>query len=151
MGFLAIVALLEKMAKKLGIEFKWMKKKQEDRDLLLNTVQRMNTLEEQRNVDVEQSILHDKAIKADLLQVSTIVDSIDQKLDEMKRENDATKMEELKGVLLSYYRKYKNNGEWSKLENDAFWGLFARYEAHGGNGHMHDVVEPIMRELKVID
>lgn len=42
-------------------------------------------------------------------------------------------------------------GEWSELEKEAFWELFEDYEARGGNGFIHSIVEPVMRELKVVD
>ena len=34
---------------------------------------------------------------------------------------------------------------------EVFWDLFDDYEARGGDGFIHSKVEPVMRELKVID
>ena len=69
----------------------------------------------------------------------------------MQKKDNATKLKELKDSLIRYYNKYKNIGEWSKLEKDAFWDLFDDYEKRGGDGYIHSIVEPVMRELKEVD
>ena len=37
------------------------------------------------------------------------------------------------------------------MESSAFWGLFSEYEKAGGNGFMHENVQPAMKVLRVID
>ena len=61
-----------------------------------------------------------------------------------------TEMAKLKDSIVTYYKKYKELGEWTELESEAFWDLFHRYEAHGGNGYVHSFIEPVMRELQEI-
>lgn len=61
------------------------------------------------------------------------------------------RIKELKDTLINYYNKYRVVGEWSELEKEAFWELFEDYESRGGNGFIHSIVEPVMRELKVVD
>lgn len=136
---------------KLGIEFKWMKAQQESHNLLNLTTQRLTRLEEQHHADMEHSNYNDDAIRKDLMQVTTAVANLDQKLDKMEAKNDASEMAKLKETLLTYYRLYREETQWSELDADMFWDLFASYEAHGGNGYLHTVVEPAMRELEVID
>ena len=65
-GIKAILSLLEWIANKFGIEFSWIRKKNEDHELLVSTAQALNALQEKHNTDIEQSIKHDKAIKEDL-------------------------------------------------------------------------------------
>ncbi len=136
-GIFALFSIAEKLANKLGIEFKGIRRKNEDHELLLNTVTRLENIEKQHKIDA--------------LRLSNEISNVANTLEEMRLKNDATEMAKLKDKLLAYYKKYRDIGKWSKLEHDAFWDLFSRYEAHGGNGHMHDVVEPIMRELGLVD
>ena len=69
----------------------------------------------------------------------------------MQAKENETKRKELKGSLVTYYNKYKDIGEWSKIEKEAFWDLFDDYEKRGGDGYIHTIVEPSMRELREID
>lgn len=55
-------------------------------------------------------------------------------------------MAKLKDTIIAYYKKYKDIGEWTKLEKDVFGDLFKSYEAHGGSGFIHSVAEPVMQE-----
>lgn len=129
----------------------WIKKKNEDHELLIKTTQTLNALQQKHEEDVNQSIRHDKIIKEDLSLVSAKMDALSVQISDMQHKMDETEMAKLKDSIVNYYRKYKDIGEWSKLESDAFWDLFCRYEAHGGNGFIHSVVEPVMREINIID
>ena len=60
-------------------------------------------------------------------------------------------MKKLKEKLVVYYNKYKNSDGWDSMDKEVFWDLFDDYEARGGDGFIHSKVEPVMRELKVID
>lgn len=121
------------LCQKIGIEFKFVRKKREQRELLLNTVKQ------------------NKAITEDLLKLSTTISLISQKLDAMQEESDKTEMAKLKDTLINYYTKYTKINNWTTLEKEAFWDLFERYEARGGNGFIHTIVEPEMRLLKEIE
>ena len=134
---------------RLGVQFKWVQKRNADHDLITSTAARCAQLEKQHQSDFAQSILHDKAIKDDLAKVSETVQHISEQLDDMKSRNDASEMAKLKDTIISYYKRYKELGEWTDLEADVFWDLFHSYEDHGGNGYIHSVVEPVMRELRI--
>ena len=86
-----------------------------------------------------------------LLKLTNTVNGVAKNLECMQRKENETKLKELKDSLIRYYNKYKNVGEWSKLEKDAFWDLFEDYEKRGGDGYIHSIVEPVMRELREID
>lgn len=90
-------------------------------------------------------------LKADLLSLTDMVNGIANTLAEMQKKENETKLKELKDSLIRYYNKYKLLGEWSKLEKDAFWDLFEDYEKRGGDGYIHTIVEPLMREMREID
>lgn len=150
-GILALISLLEKTADHLGIELKWLRKKREDHALLIATVRRLDALQDKHDGSVAASIRNDALIREDLSAVSQKMDSISSQLAEMQKKADETEMAKLKDTLVASYRKYKNAGEWSRLEHDAFWDLFHSYEAHGGNGYVHGVIEPAMQELIITD
>ena len=106
---------------------------------------------------IKPTIIHEvKSIfcNSDITSLSTLtntVNSIATNLEDMERKNNETKVKELKDTLINYYNKYRVVGEWSNLEKEAFWELFEDYESRGGNGFIHSIVEPVMRELKVVD
>ena len=54
-------------------------------------------------------------------------------------------------MIVDFYNKYKNSDGWDSMDKEVFWDLFDDYEARGGDGFIHSKVEPVMRELKVID
>jgi len=65
-GVKAIVSLLEWVINKLGLETKWMRRKREEHELLLQTSQNLADLRNQHNHDVEESNIHDENIKEEL-------------------------------------------------------------------------------------
>lgn len=92
-----------------------------------------------------------KSKDKDLLLVSEKIDFLCSQIEDMQQKMDETEMAKLKNSIVAYYKKYKASGEWSRLESEAFWELFQRYEAHGGNGYVHSIIEPAMRELDIHD
>ncbi|WP_313069764.1 hypothetical protein [Lacrimispora sp.] len=83
-GFKGILALLEWIADKTGLEFKWLRKKREDHELLMKTSSELVELRNQRNIDVEESIKHDVGIRSDLAELKTMF--IDREIDTMRWE-----------------------------------------------------------------
>ena len=147
-GIKAIVSLFEWFIEKLGLETKGMRKRKEEHNLLIQTSQGLIQLQEKHEEAVTQSIRHDEIIKADISSLTDKVNEIVDTLSVMQKKDNETKLKELKGSLIRYYHKYKDIGEWSKLEKDAFWDLFDDYEKRGGDGYIHTIVEPAMRELR---
>ena len=150
-GFTAACVVINKFANLIGKPIKWFNRNNKDHDLLIKTSEALNTLMEKEEEDVRQSIRHDEKIREDLRILSGTVNGIAANLEDMQRKNNETKVKELKNTLINYYNKYRVIGEWSKLEKDAFWSLFEDYEARGGDGFIHTIVEPVMRNLKEVD
>lgn len=150
-GIQAMTTLLEWVMDKLGIETKWMRRQREERDLLKQTADHFIALQQQQITDRQISTQHDKMIENDLEKLSDTVDRIVITLEEMQKKDNDSKLKRLKDSLVRYYNKYKDIGEWSKLEKDAFWDLFDDYEQRGGDGFVHSIIEPVMRELREID
>lgn len=150
-GIKAIVSIFDWLTDKLGIETKWKRQQREEHSLLIQTSQDLIKLQENHEESVKQSISHDEIIKKDITNLTKAVNEIADTLKDMQTKENETKLKELKGSLIRYYHKYKDIGEWSKLEKDAFWDLFDDYEGRGGDGYIHSIVEPVMRDLKDID
>lgn len=132
----AVIAMYEiigKFSKIIGKPVKWVKEKEKDHELLRQTADSLLSLEEKH------------------VSLTEMVNGITNTLAEMQKKENDTKLKELKDSLIRYYNKYKQSGEWSKLEKDAFWDLFEDYEKRGGDGYIHTIVEPVMREMKEID
>ena len=150
-GIKAIVSLFEWFIEKLGLETKGIKCKREERELLKQTSANLTALQKQQIEDRQVSNQHDKIIKQDLSKLSDTVNGIVITLEKMQHKNNESELRRLKDSLVRYYNKYKEIGKWSKLEKDAFWDLFDDYEQRGGDGFIHSIVEPVMRELTEID
>ena len=103
-GFKGIVTLLEWITDKTGIEFKWLRKKREDHELLIKTANELVDLKNQRNIDVEESIKHDEAIRNDLAELKDMF--ISREIDTMRLEiiNFAIKISEGKPCNQDGYR-----------------------------------------------
>lgn len=135
----------------LGLETKKMRQKREDHELLIATAKNLELLQNKQNEDVRQSIVHDKIIKDDLKNVTDKVNEIAESLSNMQKANNVTEMKKLKEKLVAYYNKYKNSDGWTLMDKEVFWDLFEEYEKFGGNSFVHSTIEPVMRELKIID
>lgn len=150
-GIITTIEIIGKFSIIIGKPVKWVKSRQEDHNLLIETTKRLSELSERHNESVNQSIRHDQMIKDDIAKLSDAVNGIAETLSNMQEKDNITELKKLKDSLVRYYNKYKDVGEWSKLEKDAFWDLFDDYEKRGGDGYVHSIIEPIMRELKEID
>lgn len=128
-----------------------MKQKQADHELTLQNSKAIQELAKKHEEDTKQSIRHDEIIRDDLKKLTDTVNGIVDTLEAMQQKENETKLKELKDSLITYYNKYRVIGEWSKLEKEAFWDLFDDYEKRGGDGYMHSIVEPVMREIREID
>lgn len=148
-GIKTIVSICEWFVSKLGLETKWMRKKREEHEQIVLNTNAIKELSEKHEESVKQSIRHDEIIKKDILSLTDTVNDISDKLTIMQNKIDHTEMAKLKDQILSYYKKYKDIGEWDKFEKDVFWGLYDSYISHGGNSFVKQDIEPIMRDLNI--
>ena len=151
----AIVAMYELIGKVSIIINKpvsWVRKKNEDHELLMQTISNLSNLTEKQKSDVEQSIRHDKLIKEDLSKVVNTLNIINDKLDAMEKKTDDSERAKLKDRIAQAYRKHHESGEWTRMDKEAYEGLIRDYEAHGGkNSFVHDICEPESFTWKIID
>lgn len=85
-GVKAIVSLFEWVINKLGLETKWMRRKREEHELLVQTSQNLSDLQNQHNHDVEESNTHDENIKEELcIFMKEIKSSVEKTQSEIKQ------------------------------------------------------------------
>lgn len=113
-GMRSVVSALEWFFDKCGIEFKWMRKKREDHDLLIATAENLKVLQEKQEEDVKHSVRHDNMIREDLEKLTAMF--IDKSVDDIRWEiiNFSTKISEGKPCnkdsykhCLHMYEKYE--------------------------------------------
>ncbi len=159
-GVIASVTLIGRFSEIIGKPVKWIKKKNLDHELLLQTIQGLNILKDQHTESVKESIRHDEMIKDTVMKLSKTVDTLSKNLNEMRKEQDNDKLAEYKdriGQSYRYYNERKLSDEnqtpyWNHMEKEALEDLIKQYEAHGGkNSFVHSVVEAEIEKWKVID
>ena len=123
-GIKAIVSLFEWIFDKLGLETKWMRKKREERELLIQTSQGLNKLQEKHEEDIERSDRRDEKISNDIEKLTQMF--IDKEIDDMRWEinNFAIRVSEGKPCnkdsfkhCIHIYEKYEKILEDNNLEN----------------------------------
>lgn len=149
--FIAVIEIIGRFSQIIGKPVRWLKKKNEDHELLLNTISALNNLKEKHDSDIIESNAHDHTIKNDLYTITDKVNLISEQLDQMQKKIDKTENAKLKDTLVNYYNRYKAASGWTQFESDAFWGLYDQYISHGGNSFVENVIKPVMEELNIIN
>lgn len=123
-GMKAIISIFEWIINKLGLETKWMRKKREDHELLIRTVQNLDALQECHLKDMKESDKHDEEMRSDIKKLTAMF--IDKEINDMRWEinNFATKVLEGKPCnkdtykhCIHTYEKYEKLLEENGLEN----------------------------------
>jgi len=123
-GIKAIVSIFEWFISKLGLETKWMRKKREDHELLIQTAQNLTELQQKHIEDVLRSDQRDKEICDDIKKLTDMF--IDKEIDDMRWEinNFATKVLEGKPCnkdsfkhCIHIYEKYEKILKEKGLDN----------------------------------
>lgn len=123
-GIKVIISLFEWFVDKLGLETKWMRKKREEHDLLIQTSKGLSALQEEHKKDVERSDQRDEEISADIKRLTQMF--VDKEIDDMRWEinNFATNVSEGKPCnkdsfkhCIHVYEKYEKILEENGLEN----------------------------------
>lgn len=123
-GVKAIASLFEWMIDRLGLETKWMRKRREEQELLIQTSQKLSALQEKQRHDMEKSDRRDEEISYDIKKLTQMF--VDKEIDDMRWEinNFATKVSEGKPCnkdsfqhCIHIYEKYEKILEENGLEN----------------------------------
>lgn len=121
---IAIYEIIGKFSTIIGKPVKWIRKKDNDHELLLQTVERVETLQKEQNESVKQSIRHDEMIRNDLKKLTDIF--VDKQINDYRWEiinfsnkvanNERCNKDSYKHCL-STYEKYEKLLEENNMEN----------------------------------
>lgn len=151
-GLKVIIELIKWFINQFGIEFKSVRKKNEEHDLLYKTMGRMDELEDIQKKTSENFKKYDDILRSDIEKIRESIDNLTNKIVDMEQKSDATERASLKDRIATLYRKYSTDKCWSDMERESFNGLIRDYEAHGGkNSFVHDICEPESFTWKVTD
>lgn len=123
-GIKSIASILEWVIDKLGLETKWMRKRREEHDLLIQTSQNLIALQKQHKNDVEHSDIRDEEIANDIKNLTRMF--VDKEIDDIRWEinNFATIVSEGKPCnkdsfkhCIHIYEKYEKILKENGLEN----------------------------------
>lgn len=123
-AFVAANEIIGKFSVMIGKPVKWMKKRSEDHDLLIQTAQSLSELQRKHEEDMRQSDKHDAELKEDIRKLTDMF--IDKEINDMRWEinNFATKVSEDKPCNKDSYQhcihtweKYEKLLEENGLEN----------------------------------
>lgn len=123
-GIKAVVTLFEWVIDKLGLETKWMRRKREEHELLLQTAQNLAILQEQHRNDIHISDKQDEEMKNDIKKLTDMF--IEKEINDMRWEinNFATIVSEGRPCnkdsfkhCIHTYEKYEKLLEEQGLEN----------------------------------
>lgn len=128
---------------------------QEKLDLIGNVDDIEKELNAFKQLHASDMVERDRKLHESFSLLNGKIDSITVQLEEMKKSQNDTKVNELRDRLLHAYRYYNSPTtnptlSWNEMEEQAFWKLFHDYEKRGGDGYMHTVVQPAMSNLRVI-
>lgn len=101
-----------------------------------------------------QSVAIQQSLEQEIQVIRESVERYEARLESMEETNRRRECNKLRDRLLQSYRYYTNPNmnpslSWTRMEAEAFWGLFRDYEETGGDGYMHTVVQPAMEKLRV--
>ena len=83
-AFVSILTLIEKVSVIINKPVKWLRRRNEDHELVIKTADELKKLSKKHEEDTKQSIRHDEMIRNDLKKLTRIV--IDTKIDDMRWE-----------------------------------------------------------------
>lgn len=103
----------------------------------------------------QQSIEIQKKLQGGIDRLTTTVERIEKRQDEIEAEHNQRKLNELRDKLLQNYHYYTNKEKnpmqaWTEMEKESFDNIFRDYENLGGDGFMHSTVQPAMDALRAI-
>lgn len=102
-AIIAIYELIGKFSQIIGKPVRWVREKECDHNLIIQTTERLNELQKQHEESVKQSIKHDKVIRNDLEKLTKMF--VDKEINDMRWEiiNVADKISNGKNISKECY------------------------------------------------
>ena len=131
-------------------------------DIIVENTKKIDTFADNRVKDRAQSFQIQKELVDTQTKISSSVEIIEKKIDQMKAETDERfkKSEakqdervraELKDKIGNLYRYYHSKGEITSMEFEALEDLIKAYYKVNGNGFVKNTVEPELYKWKLVD
>ena len=138
-GVVGIFTLIGKFSEIIKRPVSWVRKKNEDHELLIKTAQSLNELRVKQEEDTKQSIRHDKMIKEDLEKLTLIIQ--DKNINDWRYE------------ILDMASAISSGRKYSKEQYDHVIDIHGRYEdllesLGRTNGQVDASMEVIMESYK---
>ena len=138
-GVVGIFTLIGKFSEIIKRPVSWVRKKNEDHELLIKTAQSLNELRVKQEEDTKQSIRHDKMIKEDLEKLTLIIQ--DKNINDWRYE------------ILDMASAISSGRRYSKEQYDHVIDIHGRYEnllksLGRTNGQVDASMEVIMESYK---
>ena len=138
-GVVGIFTLIGKFSEIIKRPVRWVRKKNEDHELLIKTAQSLNELRVKQEEDTKQSIRHDKMIKEDLEKLTLIIQ--DKNINDWRYE------------ILDMASAISSGRKYSKEQYEHVIDIYGRYEdllksLGRTNGQVDVSMEVIMESYK---
>lgn len=123
-AIITIYEIIGKFSKIIGKPVKWVREKEKDHALLLQTIKRVDILQEEHDVSVKQSIHHDEMIRSDLKNLTEIL--VEKQINDYRWEiinfsnrvaNGETCNKDSYRHCFATYEKYERLLEENEMEN----------------------------------
>ena len=137
-----IINPVENFIRKIGIEFKWMREKRERDELIIDTANKLQELKDQRAVDVEQSINHDKKLQES---VGSVICLLEKHIESEDKRTVAI----LRSTLYKFHSEFMSQGYVTSDGLKTFDECGRVYEEAGGNDIFHDKLKPEVMSLPI--
>lgn len=154
LGFLIII--YKKIKKFLDEQYDHQAKEKEKEKTRVQKLEDITTKIETFSTKQDNILTQQKEIKEKINDIVKKQNIQQEQLDEIRKSINEREKNKLNDKLIQSYNYYTSLEKnplkaWTSMESSAFWGLFSEYEKAGGNGFMHENVQPAMKVLRVID
>lgn len=138
-----IFTFIKKSDTKLAKWYQHRNKRKERVKLIYQTAENLSKLEERHAQDTEM-------FEAKIDGIGEKIDTLSKGIEEQRAITNKSKQRELRSQIIRDYEYYTSEGkeQWTRRTAEAFWELIDDYEAHGGNGYVHEIIIPAMKQLK---
>ena len=93
---IAAFSIIGKFSEIIGKPVKWVRKKNHDHELLMDTIKSLSSLQHKHEHDVKESDEHDKILQNNISVLNEKVDSLSLSISEMRKIQDEDKLAEYK-------------------------------------------------------
>lgn len=105
-----------------------------------------------QSLAIQQSLeMQISDLKQQMSDVISMQQESDKRIAKMEEDTKRRERNKSRDRLIEMHRYYTKIGSWTRMESEAFWDLFRDYEADGGDGYIHSIVQPDMEKLDIID